>query len=91
VKAKQTRMNINEFGRLPIDERTNYLWDNGTCLGQRLVDGAYILCIYALEDFFVEAIYSKNDNRVDAIRPISEIEKWNSYVDCTIRQLFQLS
>ncbi|MFM1931278.1 MAG: hypothetical protein RL226_581 [Bacteroidota bacterium] len=84
-------MTREQFGQLPLDERTNYLWDHGQCLSQRLVNGNYILCLYELNDFYVEAIYSRQNNRVDEIRPIMEFDQWEQYVDQTIHDLFQMS
>jgi hypothetical protein len=31
------KMNIKNFNHLPLDEKTNYLWDNGVCLSQRSI------------------------------------------------------
>lgn len=84
-------MKIDSFSKLPLDEKTNYLWDHGVCLNQRLVDNQHIVCIFSLNDFFVEAVYSRENNRVDSIRPIIELRKWESYVDAIIMESFHLS
>lgn len=84
-------MNASDFSNLPMDERTNYLWDHGVCFGQRLIDNQFILSIFKVDRFFVEARYSRENNRVDAIRIIDEIAEWEAYVDRTLLQLFQLS
>lgn len=86
-----TAMNIKDFKRLPLDERTNYLWDNGVCLGQRMYANQYIICIFSLNDFFVEARYSKNNNRVDAIMPLTDVMEWEAYVDRVVYQHFHLN
>ncbi len=80
-------MKANDFCNLPLDERTNYLWDNGVCLNQRLVENKYIICIFSLDSFYVEAIYSRENNKVNTIRAVDGLIKWESYVDCVIRQL----
>jgi hypothetical protein len=84
-------MTIEEFSALPPDEKTNYMWDHGVCLGQRLYPERFIICVFQIDDFFVEARYSKNNNRVNLIRPIAEVAVWEAYVDRTLRQLVQLS
>lgn len=84
-------MTIQEFLGLPMDEKTNYMWDNGVCHGQRLIDNSYIVCIFSLGEFFVEARYSCSNNKVDAILPLSDLYQWESYVDCILRQVIHLS
>lgn len=84
-------MTTAQFQQLPLDEKTNYLWDNGVCFGQRLVKGRYVLSIFCLSHFYVEARYSRENNRVDSIRVMNEIDLWESYVTRTVSQLLQLS
>jgi len=79
-------MKIKRFTNLPLDEKTNYLWDHGVCLNQRLVDNSHIVCIFSLDDFFVEAIYSKNNNRVNSIAPV-DLRNWEAYVDLIIHKM----
>ena len=47
-------MDLTAFNRLPLDEKTNYMWDHGVCLAQRIVENRYILCIFELNGFYVE-------------------------------------
>lgn len=84
-------MNMDEFSQLPADEKTNVMWDQGICYGQRMVDRSYILSIFKVHDFFVEAKYSRSNNKVAGIRALTEVYEWDAYVDRTIRQLFHLS
>ena len=84
-------MNITKFNKMPLDERTNYLWDHGVCTSQRLVKNEYIVCIFQLDNFFVEARYSTNDNCVDDVKPIQELNLWEAYVDLELKSLFSLS
>lgn len=84
-------MNIQDFAHLPLDEKTNYLWDNGICLGQRLVDKRYIVSIFDLGHFFVEVKYSSQNTGIDLIRIMEEVNDWEAYVDRTIYQLFHLN
>lgn len=84
-------MTTTQFERLPLDEKTNYLWDNGICFGQRLVQGSYILSIFSLDHFYVEAKYSRQNNRVDHIRVVREFPEWESYVSRTVSQLLHLT
>jgi len=84
-------MELNLFNRLPLDEKTSYMWDNGVCLAQRIVENRYILCIFQLDEFFVEAIYSRRNNRVNAILPIADIPEWEGYVDQVLSSIFKLN
>ena len=67
------------------------MWDHGVCLAQRVIENRYILCIFEVNDFFVEAIYSRRNNRVNAILPIADLPEWEAYVDQTLNQLLKLS
>ena len=84
-------MDLRTFNRLPLDEKTNYMWDHGNCISQRMVENRYILCIFEIDGFYVEAIYSKQNNRVNAILPIMGMEAWESYVDNVIEQVTQMN
>ena len=84
-------MTIREFQALPIDEKTNYLWDYGVCFGQRLVANRYVLSIFNLGGFYVEAKYSRKNNRVDEIKVVHELPTWESYVDRVLDQLVRLT
>ena len=84
-------MELNLFNRLPLDQKTTYMWDNGICLAQRIVENRYILCIFELDGFFVEAIYSRCNNRVNAILPIADIPEWEGYVDQVLTNLLKLN
>lgn len=84
-------MNITKFSQMPLDEKTNYLWDHGVCTTQRLVRNEYVVCIFRLEDFFVEARYSKHDNCVKDVKAIKELDLWEAYVDLQLTCLFSLS
>lgn len=84
-------MKIKDFNSLPFDEKTNYLWDHGVCLNQRLVDEGFIICIFEVDNFFVEAVYSRNNNCVNSIVPIIELKQWEGYVDCVLLQLLAQS
>ena len=66
-------------------------WDHGVCLAQRVIENRYILCIFEVNGFFVEAIYSRRNNRVNAILPIADLPEWEAYVDQTLTQLLKLS
>ena len=52
-------MKLDSFNRLPLDQKTSYMWDHGICLAQRIIENRYILCIFEVNGFFVEAIYSR--------------------------------
>ena len=84
-------MQLDSFNRLPLDQKTNYMWDHGVCPAQRVIENRYILCIFEVNGFFVEAIYSRRNNRVNAILPIADLPEWEAYVDQTLTQLLKLS
>tara|TARA_Y100000385_G_scaffold82012_1_gene83986 strand:- start:2994 stop:3275 length:282 start_codon:yes stop_codon:yes gene_type:complete len=84
-------MDLTAFNRLPLDEKTNYMWDHGICLAQRIVENRYILCIFDLNGFYVEAIYSRRNNRVNAILPIADLPEWEGYVDQVVTNLLHLN
>ena len=82
-------MDIVKFTQLPKDEKTNYLWDFGVCLGQRLMGEHKIICLFELDEFYVEAVYSRENNRVDNIAPVLEMPHWDAYVDLVLVELLQ--
>ena len=84
-------MDLQSFNRLPLDEKTNYMWDHGICLAQRIIENRYILCIFDLSGFYVEAIYSRRNNRVNAILPIADLPEWEGYVDSMVNRLLHKS
>ena len=84
-------MKLDSFNRLPLDQKTSYMWDHGICLAQRIIENRYILCIFEVNGFFVEAIYSRRNNRVNAILPIADIPEWEGYVDQTLTNLLKLN
>ena len=84
-------MKLDTFNRLPLDQKTNYMWDHGTCLAQRIIENRYILCIFEVNGFFVAAIYSRRNNRVNAILPIADIPQWEGYVDQVLTNLLKLN
>jgi len=82
-------MDIIKFTQLPKDEKTNYLWDYGVCLGQRLVREEEIVCLFEVDQFFVEAIYSRENNQVESILPVIEMPHWEAYVDLVLVELIK--
>jgi hypothetical protein len=84
-------MKLDTFNRLPLDQKTSYMWDHGVCLAQRIIENRYILCIFEVNGFFVEAIYSRRNNRVNAILPIADIPQWEGYVDQVLTNLLKLN
>ena len=83
-------MDITKFTRLPKDEKTNYLWDFGVCLGQRLIGEHEIVCLFELDAFYVKAVYSRENNCVDDISPLLELPHWDAYVDLVLLELLNL-
>ena len=84
-------MDLRTFNPLPLDEKTNYMWAHGNSSSQRMVENRYILCIFEINGFYVEAIYSKQNNRVNAILPIMGMESWEAYVDQVIRNVTEVN
>lgn len=84
-------MEAEKFIQLPLDKKLNYLWDHGECAHQRTIENGHTLCLFSLDDFFVEAIYSKDNNEVLSLRFMNEFVKWSSYVDRFISEKFNLN
>lgn len=84
-------MTSRDFQQLPFDEKTNHLWDHGVCYGQRLVANRYIMSIFRVNEFYVEARYSRRNNKVDTISVIREVPLWEDYVDRVLQQLCRLT
>jgi len=82
-------MDIVKFTELPKDEKTNYLWDFGICLGQRLIGESEIVCLFEVNEFYVEAVYSRENNSVDQILPLLEVPQWEAYVDIVLIELLK--
>jgi len=79
-------MEAEKFIQLPLDKKLNYLWDHGECAHQRTINSGDTLCLFSLDDFFVEAIYSKNNNEVLSLRFMKEYLSWSSYVERLINE-----
>ena len=60
-------------------------------MARRIVENRYILCIFGLNGFYVEAIYSRRNNRVNAILPIADLPEWEGYVDQVLINLLHLN
>lgn len=73
-------MTLSQFDNLPLDEKTNYLWDHGICQFQRMLGKNYVICIFELHEFYIEACYSRADNCVESINPVYELSEWETYV-----------
>lgn len=80
-------MDIISFTQLPKDEKTNYLWDHGVCLGQRLIAEHEIICLFEVNEFYVEAVYSRENNCVEKIKPLLDMPHWEAHVDLTLLEL----
>jgi len=84
-------MRIKDFKKLPLDVKTNYIWDCGVCLHQELIDPTSMKCIFNVNGFFVEALYSANDNGIKAIEPFQDYYSWEGYVDRQVNYLLRLN
>lgn len=91
-KNRQTtlEMSIQDFELLPFDEKTTFLWDQGVCLNQRIVDQHEIICIFSVEDFYVEAVYCRDNNCVVGISTLNDHSSWEVYVELVLRDLVPL-
>jgi hypothetical protein len=78
-------MTLSQFDNLPLDEKTNYLWDNGICEFQRMLGKNHVVCIFEIHDFFVEACYSRADNCVESVEPIYELPEWEAYMKGVVK------
>lgn len=76
-------MQVEEFQSMPLDEKISYLWDHGLAIHQDRIDDEYTFCIFELEDFYAEAIFSQN--KVYRVRIMEEVIAFESYVDRLLR------
>ena len=79
-------MEAEKFIRLPLDKKLDYIWDNGVCVHQRTIENGHTLCFFSVDDFFVEAIYSKSNNEVLTLRFMHEYMQWSTYVEGVISE-----
>ncbi len=84
-------MEAEKFIQLPLDKKLSYLWDHGECVHQRTIRNGHTLCLFSLDDFFVETVYSKQNNEVLSIRFMEEFLTWSAYVERVINQQFNIN
>ena len=82
-------MKVQDFKELPLDEKISCLWDKGLAIHQERMSEKNVFCIFEIEDFYVEAIFSKH--KIVSIRIMEEVTKWESYVDFNLRALLNAS
>ena len=73
-------MKREDFEQLSIAERGMLLISNGKHLTQ-IKKGNHLLNLYAMDDFFVEVIYSILTDKIDRISIINDLSRIDHYID----------
>ena len=79
-------LGIYEFNQLTINEKANYLWENGTFLAAK-----DRINLYSLHNFFVEVYYHTELNKISDIKVFRSLSKLHDYLtDIDITSLTKL-
>lgn len=71
---------IYDFMALDLNERANYLWDNGIYLMNREENGTKKV-LYFLNTYYVEVFYNISDNSIYEIKPFKSIRPLEPYLN----------
>lgn len=71
---------LYEFNRLPINERANYLWANGTFI-MNVKQTEHSFNLYTLNSYYVEVKLLNSNNEIVEIVPFKQGERLNKYLD----------
>lgn len=74
-------MKIEDYAKLPLEERTSLLWKEGTYLHIRSIYNKHRIALYGLYNFFVEVYYSVKNNEIEEVKAILNEEDWDGYMD----------
>ena len=73
-------MTLYEFNRLPDDHQLEQVWEQGVFLIRRKIARSYLI-LYALDGFFVEIRYDRDQNRVTACRSFRSLIPLEPYLE----------
>ncbi len=74
-------MNIEEYIKLPLNDRADVLWKNAVFVDDRVIYNKFTIAIYHLFNFYVEVYYSVKDNSIKDVKAIHQEEDWDGYLN----------
>ena len=75
-----SKLGVYGFNIMPVNERADYLWDNGTFLATRIEDGMKIN-LHALSNFYVEVVYKSKVNKIIELKSFKTVRGLEPYLD----------
>lgn len=74
------RLGIYGFIRLSMNERAQVTWDSGTFLLSRQDAEQVTVNLHAVEDFYVEVVYSGEHNAIVDVTPFASLHLLEPYL-----------
>ena len=72
-------MNLNTFEKLPIEERLQFVWNEGNQLGIRF-GRKHNVCLYHLQNYFAEIWYDPQEKNVTMVRAFTSSKCLEPYL-----------
>lgn len=73
-------MTATEYNKLSDEQRSVLLIENGMFIEDRIDDGKYKIVMYGLFNFYVEAFYHIENNKIETIQALANIDDWERYL-----------
>jgi len=73
-------MEIYDFNKLTIDEKTNFAWNSGTFIASIKVE-VKAFTLYHTNNFYIEIEYDRELNSIIAIRTFKRAKRLDKYID----------
>ncbi|MBE0662549.1 MAG: hypothetical protein IH597_08785 [Bacteroidales bacterium] len=73
-------MNLYQYIALSNDAKSQLLWEQGIYVMNRFEDDLAIN-LYMLSDFYVEAWYNQNSNKIVKLRPFRSLNLLETYLN----------
>lgn len=73
-------MTATEYNKLSDEQRSVLLIENGMFIEDRIDDGKYKIVMYGLFNFYVEALYHIEKNKIETIQALANIDDWERYL-----------
>ena len=74
-------MGAAEYNKMTLELKSNFLWDKGTFIEERVNYGKYKICMYSLFNFYVEVFYSIKDNNIKKVNALESDIDWHGYME----------
>ena len=74
------KIGIYEFNLMLEMDRANYLWGNGTHLGER-IEGVMTIQLHSLSNFYVQVFYDREKNCITELRPFKATRLLEPYLE----------